>query len=302
MMFERTSSTDVREPVTSSMTSRQRSIAPPVTSNLPQAPAPRDPCFSLLRPCGSDRTDSLGAVVPVDENPAPPALQGSRSQEDQVDALSTAALELNPTTMTTIIATALRNQGVVSAWTDVFAPALRRRGEQFEQTANGIAAEHLLSECLRAALSSVTGRRRRWTRYPPVLLAAPDGEQHVLPLQAMAAALAQAHRHSVLLGASVPPQALLDAAARLDPTVIFLWAHTPDTARRAELAELRRHLHASTLVLGGPGWPTGTANRVDDLASAVHACTTPHFPSRHAPRRRPGLASARPPQISRRSH
>jgi len=171
---------------------------------------------------------------------------------------------------------------VVSAWTDVFAPALRRRGEQFERTADGIAAEHLLSECLRAALSTVTGRHRRWTRNRPVLLATPDGEQHTLPLQAMAAALAEMHRHSVLLGASVPPQALLDAAARLDPTVIFLWAHTPATAQRAELADLRRHRHldASTLVLGGPGWPTGTASRVDDLAEAVHACTTPHYPSR----------------------
>jgi hypothetical protein len=218
---------------------------------------------------------------------------GSGSQDDPVDALGRAALEFDPPAATSIITTALRTRGVVAAWTDVFAPALRRQGERFERTADGIAAEHLLSECLRAALSTVVWRRRRWTRGPPVLLAAPDGEQHVLPLQSLAAALAEVHRHSVLLGASVPPRALLDAVTRLDPTVVFLWAQTPGAARRAELAALRRHRHldASSLVLGGPGWPTGAAGRVADLAHAVHACTAPVFPHRRGSRQPPGLAS-----------
>lgn len=231
--------------------------------------------------------------MPAVEEPPPPGAPGSSSQDDLVDALSRAALEFDPAATATIITTALRTQGVVAAWTDLFAPALRRRGERFERSADGIAAEHLLSECLRAALSTVVSRRRRWTRGPPVRLAAPDAEQHVLPLQALAAALADVHRHSVLLGASVPPRALLDAVTRLDPTVVFLWAQTPGTARRAELTALRRHRHldASSLVLGGPGWPTGAAGRVPDLAGAVHACTTPVFPHRRGSRQRPGLAS-----------
>ncbi|MDT7552626.1 MAG: MerR family transcriptional regulator, light-induced transcriptional regulator, partial [Pseudonocardiales bacterium] len=176
---------------------------------------------------------------------------------DQVDALTTAALELDQTTATTIMNRTLRGHGVVGAWTDLLAPALRRRGERFDRTADGVAAEHLLSECTRTALSAVIWRRRRWNRCPPVLLAAPDGEQHVLPLLALAAALAEVHQPSVLLGASLPPRALLDAATQLEPTVIFLWAHTPDTARRAELTMLRHHpdLDQTTLVLGGPGWP-----------------------------------------------
>lgn len=222
-----------------------------------------------------------------------PADNDTPQADDLVDAIGRAALDLDPAALSRIITTALRSQRVVPAWTDVFAPALRRRGERFARTADGIAAEHLLSECLRAALTTVTLRRRRWTRYPPVLLAAPDGEQHVLPLQALAAALAEVHRHCVLLGASVPPRALLDAATRLDPTVIFLWAHSPATARDAEIAGLRRHrnLDASTLVLGGPGWPPDTAGHVIDLIGAVHACTTPVFPSRCGSRKRPELAS-----------
>jgi hypothetical protein len=66
---------------------------------------------------------------------------------------------------------------------------------------------------------------------PPILIAAPDEEQHVLPLHALAAALAELNRPSVLLGASVPSAALVAAAARIAPPVIFLWSHHPDTAR-----------------------------------------------------------------------
>lgn len=211
------------------------------------------------------------------DDDAPP----TRSPADLVHALDEAAWELDPNAASAIITAALRTHGVVTAWTDLLAPALRHRGERFARTADGIAAEHLLSECLRAALSAVTWRRRRFTRYPPVLLAAPDGEQHVLPLQALAAALAEVHHRSVLLGASVPPRALLDAATRLDPTVVFLWAHTSVTAHRADIPALRRdrHLDASTLVLGGPGWPPDTTGRVHDLAGALHACTAPVEPA-----------------------
>jgi MerR family transcriptional regulator, light-induced transcriptional regulator len=220
------------------------------------------------------------------ESASPPLANG-----DQVDALTRAALELDQATATTIMHGALRAHGVVDAWTDILAPALRRRGERFDRTADGVAAEHLLSECTRTALSAVIWRRRRWNRCPPVLLAAPDGEQHVLPLHALAAALAEVHQPSVLLGASTPPRALLDAAAQLAPTVIFLWAHTPDTARHAELTTLRHHPDQMTLVLGGPGWPLQTAGQVDDLAAALRACTRPTLPARRGSTAQSDLAS-----------
>jgi hypothetical protein len=243
-----------------------------------------EPLFPLLRTRGSDLTDSRGALVP--ENKDRPSAQREplsppHVDTDPVEDLTTAALELDQTTATAIMNRTLRADGVVGAWTDLLAPALRRRGERFDQTADGVAAEHLLSECARVALSALIWRRRRWNRCPPVLLAAPDGEQHVLPLHALAAALAEVHQPSVLLGASLPPRALLDAVTRLGPTVVFLWAHTPDTAQRAELTMLRRHprLDQTTLVLGGPGWPLQTVGQVDDLAAALLACTSPTFPA-----------------------
>lgn len=212
---------------------------------------------------------------------APPA-DGDHGHGDRVDALTAAALALDQAAATTIMNEVLRADGVVSTWNDLVAPALRRRGERFDRTADGVAAEHLLSESVRTVLSAVSARRRRWNGCPPVLLAAPDGEQHVLPLQALAVALAEVHQPSVLLGASLPPRALLDAAARLGPTVVFLWAHSRRTAQQAELTRLRRDpgLRRTTLVLGGPGWPPRTAGRVDDLAAAVHACTSPPLPVR----------------------
>lgn len=212
------------------------------------------------------------------------------SDRDPVEALTAAAVDLDQAGATRIMTGVLRADGVVATWTDLLAPALRRRGEQFGRTADGIAIEHLLSECTRSALSAVAWRRRRRHRSPPVLLAAPDGEQHVLPLLALAAALAEIHRPSVLLGASVPPRALLDAATRLEPDVIFLWAHTPDTAGHAEL-DRHRALDPSVLVLGGPGWSRGASGRVDDLADAVRACTRPTLPVRHGAAVRPDLAS-----------
>ncbi|MFC4945019.1 hypothetical protein [Pseudonocardia sp. GCM10023141] len=97
----------------------------------------------------------------------------------------------------------------------------------------------------------------------------------------------------MLLGASVPPQALLDAAGRLEPTVIFLWAHSRHTARQDELATLRRHpsLEHTTLVLGGPGWPQRTGGQLLDLAAAVLACTSPILSQRHGSPAQSHLAS-----------
>jgi hypothetical protein len=109
-----------------------------------------EPLFPLLRTRGSDLTDSRGALVPPREPASPPP-----ADAEKVEALTTAALELDQTTAITIMNETLRAHGVVDAWTDLLAPALSRRGERFDQTADGVAAEHLLSECARTALSAL---------------------------------------------------------------------------------------------------------------------------------------------------
>ena len=119
---------------------------------------------------------------------------------------------------------------------------------------------------------------------PPTLIAAHNGEQHVLPLHALAAALAELNRPSVLLGASVPFTALAAAAARVAPAAIFLWSQGPATARRVDLTggPTITGRARPALVLGGPGWPHRLPRwadaLVDDLPAALRACANTPSP------------------------
>ncbi|MFC4945020.1 MerR family transcriptional regulator [Pseudonocardia sp. GCM10023141] len=202
----------------------------------------------------------------------------AQSQILDVESLIAAADDLDQATTGRIVSDALLMHGVLTAWADLITPALRHAGERFARSADGVQAEHVLSESIRSALSDVVRRERRWHSVPPTLIAAPDGEQHVLPLHALSAALAELNRPSVLLGASVPSTALLAAAARVGPTVIFLWSHAPATARRIDLTDIpvSPNLALPALVLGGPGWPRPlprwAAALVEDLPAALRIC------------------------------
>jgi DNA-binding transcriptional MerR regulator len=199
----------------------------------------------------------------------------------QLEPLIAAADDLDQAATGRIVADTLHVHGVVPTWTDLITPALRRAGERFARSSDGIQSEHVLSESIRAALGDVVRRDRHWEPVPPILIAAPDGEQHVLPLHALAAGLAELNRPSVLLGASVPSAALVAAAARVAPAVIFLWSHDPATAQRVDLtgAPTGTSRTGPALVLGGPGWPRRlprwAASLVDDLPAALRVCLDP---------------------------
>lgn len=211
-------------------------------------------------------------------NAAPVPVGPTASARD----LGRAADDLDQATAARLVAESLRAHGVVTTWTDLIAPALRDTGEQFARTADGIQAEHVLSESIRAALGDVVRQDRRWDAVPPILLAAPDGEHHVLPLHALAAGLAELGRPAVLLGASVPADALAAAAARVAPSAVFLWSQDPSTAAGISPAGpvLPPELRTPAFVLGGPGWPhrppPWATTRVDDLRTALGACTDAH--------------------------
>ncbi len=88
-------------------------------------------------------------------------------------------------------------------------PVLVGIGERYESTHRFIEVEHLISRSVTEVLGSI--RRPSSDQVPRVLLAAADEELHTLPLEALAAALAQAGVATRLLGARVPPEALSDA-------------------------------------------------------------------------------------------
>jgi MerR family transcriptional regulator, light-induced transcriptional regulator len=86
-------------------------------------------------------------------------------------------------------------------------------------------------------------------------LACADDEQHSLPLEAMAAALAQVGVPCRMLGARVPPAALIDAVSRTGPAVVVLWSHAAATAHVDQLQRLLAGPRRPLLVLAsGPGW------------------------------------------------
>jgi methylmalonyl-CoA mutase cobalamin-binding subunit len=101
-----------------------------------------------------------------------------------------------------------------------------------------------------------------------VLLACAPDEQHSLPLDVLAAALAEKGSAVRNLGARVPAAALVSAARRLAPRVVFVWAHHRAYADQVPLAEMD-----DRVLVGGPGWDDvplpGGVLRVDTLTGAV---------------------------------
>ncbi|WP_433723660.1 B12-binding domain-containing protein [Actinoplanes sp. CA-051413] len=167
--------------------------------------------------------------------------------------LARAAMRLDGPALRDILEMTVTDRGVVAAWEEVIMPVLIGVGERYAATKRFIEVEHILSRVVTEVLGSVT--RPPSSQIPRVLLAAADEEQHTLPLEALAAALAQAGVSSRLLGARVPAQAVADAVARTGPAVLVLWSQLAGSADPAQwhlvLAGRHRPLLAAA---AGPGW------------------------------------------------
>ncbi len=171
----------------------------------------------------------------------------------QARGLARAATRLDMATVRSLVATAVAEHGVVSAWTELLVPVLIGIGKRHAATQRLVEVEHLLSRCIGEVLGSVPRPPAGSTS--SVLLACADEEQHSLPLEALAAALAERGLASHLLGARVPLDALLDAARRTGPAMVVIWAQTPHTADPAQLSALLDLPNRPALIVAaGPGW------------------------------------------------
>lgn len=181
--------------------------------------------------------------------------------------LARAAMRLDHAAMLSTLGAAVASAGVVSTWDTLVCPVLRGIGTRHARTRNLVDVEHLLSRCVSETLATVP---RPTAAHPvAVLLACADEEQHSLPLEALAAALAERGTPSRLLGARVPPSALLAAVRRTGPRVVLIWSHTPATADAAALlALLDLCPPPHTVAAAGPGW------RPEELPGAVHTPVT----------------------------
>ena len=189
----------------------------------------------------------------------------------QARGLARAALALDGPAITGTLDRSLSEHGAVATWEHLAVPVLTAIGERNAATGTCVDAEHLLSAQLLAALAVRAGRLSGPRNSRTILLACADGEQHSLPLYALAAALAELQLETRMLGARTPPQALADAVSRTGPAAVFVWSQTAATGDPAQLAGLPRQRPPLRLFLAGPGWvsvPAG-ARAVSTLPEAV---------------------------------
>ncbi|MGC5051236.1 MerR family transcriptional regulator [Micromonospora sp. DT48] len=190
--------------------------------------------------------DGGGTTIPVGR--AGPAARG----------LARAAMRLDADAISEAVAQALAADGVVTTWDRLLRPLLVGIGERHAATGALVEVEHLVTRCVSTALGSVASANPACGP-PRVLLSCADEEQHSLPLEALAAALAEAGVGYRMLGARVPVAALLAAIARTGPAAVVLWSHTPATADPAQLTALLTTPSRPLLVLAaGPGWQART--------------------------------------------
>ncbi|MBU2670120.1 MerR family transcriptional regulator [Actinoplanes bogorensis] len=236
-----------------------------------QGVAPAEAAAWAQRSSAAPSTGRAGGGHAIALGPVTPAARG----------LARAAMRLDAPAMRDILEMVVTERGVVVAWNEVAVPVLVGVGERYEATQRFVEVEHMLSRTLTEVLSSVP---RPDSSVPPqVLLAGADEEQHTLPLEALAAALAEVGVPSRLLGARVPPAALSDAIERTGPAVVVLWSQTEVTSDPGQLSRVATAGHPPPLLTAaaGPGWPEILPDGVvqlTDLTSAVQSIAAAVFP------------------------
>jgi MerR family transcriptional regulator, light-induced transcriptional regulator len=194
--------------------------------------------------------------------PADPAARG----------LARAALRLDTPETRRCIGTALSRRGVTETWERMICPVLVAIGERHARTGALIEVEHALTGSISAVLAAVPRPARPATA--TVLLACADEEQHSLAMEALDAALAERGIASRMLGARVPPDALLSAIQRTGPTAVAIWSQHRTTAGPGQITAILRSTHRPLVAAAcGPGWDPATlppdAARPGSLPAAV---------------------------------
>ncbi|WP_326550800.1 MerR family transcriptional regulator [Micromonospora sp. NBC_01813] len=238
------------------------------------------------RPSATVATGRAGGGFAIGVGAAGPAARG----------LARAAVRLDNLAMREILEQALLSDGVIATWDQVVRPVLASVGDRYATTAGFVDVEHLLSRCVSEALAMVNrpvsttggavGHGAAVGGGSGVLLACADEEQHTLPLEALAAALAEVGVLTRLLGARVPTSALAAAIGRTGPAAVALWSQTPATADTGQLLAVRAGRHRPVLVLAvGPGWslaelPAGVRH-AGNLTEAVELCQAAEVATGH---------------------
>ncbi|MEO6998404.1 MAG: MerR family transcriptional regulator [Terracoccus sp.] len=186
--------------------------------------------------------------------------------------LARAASRLDEMAVEDGVLSALEAMKGVAVWDEVVRPLLVAAGEQWQHTGTGIEVEHLLTQAVSTALIRYTADLPELPRDKPVLLAGGPHEEHVLPLHAVRACLAERGIPSRLLGPRTPISALSTVAQRTRAPGVLIWMSLKDPAVERELGDLVASHRTLRLFLAGPGWvdaESAHGARADSLSHAV---------------------------------
>ncbi|MFD5742920.1 MerR family transcriptional regulator [Streptomyces massasporeus] len=253
------------------------------SSRPPQTPSPSPP-----------RTQS-----PVrrasDAPPIPSARSRSRAGSglrlgdvrQECKGIARAALRLDAVALDELLQAAIVEHGLIAAWTEVIMPTLQAVGRKWESSGEKyVEVEHFLSWHVSGALRRGAPPSAADRPGATVVLACVPGENHTLPLEVLAAALAERGLPVRMFGGALPVESLVTAVRRTGPAAVGLWAQSRTTASRP----LAQHVAAMewgvrgarrkpVVLTIGPGWsgrtvtglprPTGLAEAVAVLESVV---------------------------------
>ena len=204
-----------------------------------------------------------------------------RECDETIDAIFNAAESLDSLFVETMLRNEIAENGIISAWQEVFVPVLIQVGAAWEKSGKGVEVEHMLTEILTRVLRESVSENVVPINSRPVLLASVGEELHSLALHALAAALADRGIESHFLGARTPVEAISSMVSRFAPPAVFLWAQLPVNGDPKFVTDLPSVRPAPRVIIGGPGWnPDKCQNAhfvgslalaVDEIAMAVGA-------------------------------
>ncbi|WP_030762698.1 MerR family transcriptional regulator [Streptomyces griseus] len=245
--------------------------APPVGSAAPvPAAAPVTPAGEAVpvTPAGEPvPVPAAGEAVPEPASRARRPTAGSGlplgAVRQECRGLARAAVRLDSPAMEELLRTALAEYGLVTSWEEIMAPTLHAVGKKWESSEDRyVEVEHLLSWHISTTLRRMAASGPpAASQAPPVVLACVPSEQHTLPLEALAAGLAERGLPLRMFGAAVPAEALDAAVRRSGPAAVALWSQGRSTAHHALALHVARTAFgvrgartAPLVLLAGPGW------------------------------------------------
>ncbi|MBB4712855.1 DNA-binding transcriptional MerR regulator [Streptomyces luteogriseus] len=267
-------------------------------TGIPPAEAARTVLGEATQEAGSATEPDAGAVgLTAPASPPPPPSVPARSRagsglrlgdvRQECKGIARAALRLDAAALDELLEAAIAEHGLVAAWTEVIMPTLQAVGRKWESSGEKyVEVEHFLSWHVSGALRRGAPPAAADGPGATTVLACVPGENHTLPLEVLAAALAERGLPVRMFGGALPVESLVTAVRRTGPAAVALWAQSRTTASRP----LAQHVAAMewgvrgarrkpVVLTIGPGWsgrtvtglprPRGLAEAVAVLESVV---------------------------------